>query len=113
MISLAEGFLLLLGAAVLRFVVAFFFVVAFAVVFLAVVFPLRQFQLGQLFWDRGWVPFVTTLLMFWSCGILFLKWQKLKRQKAAMLMDLLPTELSEEITVDSIDKFGNHGLQLV
>lgn len=77
-------------------------------VFLSAVWPLRGFQFGQLFWDRGGVPFVLTLLMFWSFAILFLKWQKITRQKASMLLDVLPTEVADAITVESIDKFGTH-----
>ena len=49
---------------------------AASVVFLLLMLPLRGFVLGQLFWDRGWVPFVLVLLMFWSFAILVLKWQK-------------------------------------
>jgi len=80
----------------------------FTVVWLAGMFPLREFAFGQLFWDRGWVPFVTTFLMFWSLGILVLKWMHLRMQREAMLLDVLPTELSQEIGVDSIDSFIDH-----
>jgi hypothetical protein len=64
--------------------------------------------------SKFWIPaslainFSTTLLMFWCFAILFLKWRKLKRQKSAMLMDLLPTEISREITTDSLDQFVRH-----
>lgn len=75
---------------------------------LAAMFPLRAWPFGQLFWDRGWVPFVTTFLMFWSLGILFLKWMQLREQREAMLLDVLPAELSEEITLDSLDRFVAH-----
>ncbi len=78
------------------------------VVWLAAVYPLRSSSFGQLFWDRGWVPFATTFLMFWSIGILILKRMQLKRQRESMLVDVLPTELSEEITPDSLDQFVDH-----
>ena len=76
-----------------------------AVVWLLAVFPLRGFQFGQLFWDRGMVPFAATFLMFWSVAILILKWLNLKQQKEAMLLDVLPTEVAEEITISSLDGF--------
>jgi len=82
------------------------------VVWLAMMFPLRQYQFGQLFWDRGWVPFATTFLMFWSVGILILKWLNLKQQRESMLLDLLPTEVSKEITLKSLDPFVEHINQL-
>ncbi|QDV13384.1 hypothetical protein CA51_32740 [Rosistilla oblonga] len=75
------------------------------VIWLGLMYPLRQFQFGQLFWDRGPVPFPTTLLMFWALAILFLKWLNLKKQKDAMLLDVLPVEISNEITIDSLDRF--------
>lgn len=79
-----------------------------SVAFLFVVFVLHslKFDFINLFW--GWVQAVTILLFFWSLAILVLKWEKLKRQRESMLLDVLPTELSKEITVDSLDKFEAH-----
>ncbi len=79
-----------------------------SIVWLIAMLPLRDFQFGQLFWDRGLVPFATTFLMFWSVGILFLKSLSLKQQKEAMLLDVLPTEVAGEITPDSLDRFVKH-----
>lgn len=79
-----------------------------AVVFLVLMFPLRSLTLAQYFWDRGPAPFVMVILTTWSFAILILKWVKLKRQRESMLLDVLPTELSKEITLDSLDKFEEH-----
>jgi len=46
--------------------------------------------------------------MFWSVGILILKSLSLKQQKEAMLLDVLPAEVAEEITTDALDKFVGH-----
>lgn len=35
--------------------------------------------------------------MFWSFAIIILKWLSMKQQKEAMLLDVLPTEVAEEI----------------
>lgn len=78
------------------------------VVWLIAMIPLRDYQLGQLFLDRGFVPFATTLLMFWSFAILVLKWLSMKQQKESMLLDVLPTEVAEEITVESLNNFVKH-----
>ena len=59
------------------------------VVWLVAMIPLRDYQLGQLFLERGFVPFATTLLMFWSFAIIVLKWLGMKQQKEAMLLDVL------------------------
>ena len=46
--------------------------------------------------------------MFCAMSILILKWLRLKQQKETMLLDVLPTEISEEITIDSLDEFISH-----
>ncbi len=74
----------------------------------AVTFPVRNLGVFRLFWDRGWVPFVLVWLTCWSVAILVLKWRKLQQQRQSMLLDVLPTELSAEITLDSLDKFEEH-----
>ncbi|TVS12293.1 MAG: hypothetical protein EA424_22745 [Planctomycetaceae bacterium] len=84
------------------------FGLAAAVAFLILTFPVRHLGIFQLIWDRGPIPFVTLVLTTWSLAILVLKWRKLKHQREAMLLDVLPTELSREITLDSLDKFQQH-----
>ena len=78
------------------------------VVFYVVMVALSQFGWSEIFWNRGWVPYVIVLMTFWSIAILGLKAQKLAKQKQAMLLDVLPNELSEEITIESIDQFLGH-----
>ena len=77
-------------------------------VFLVLTLPVRHLGIFQLIWDRGPIPFATLLLTMWSFAILILKWRKLKQQREAMLLDVLPTELSREITLDSLDEFQEH-----
>ena len=81
---------------------------AIAAGFLLLMLPFINMYFGELFFKRGPVPFALVFLMGWSASILFLKSRKLKRQKASMLFDLLPTDLSEEINEDSLDKFVTH-----
>ncbi|MDZ7619813.1 MAG: MotA/TolQ/ExbB proton channel family protein [Patescibacteria group bacterium] len=81
---------------------------ALAVGFLAALFPFRASYFGELFMDRGWVPYALVFLMGWSVAILFFKSRKLKSQKGSMLFDLLPTDISKDITVDSVGKFVQH-----
>ncbi len=70
--------------------------------------PFRSNMLGQIFWDRGVIPYWLTIVFSWGVAILFLKWLHIKRQKEAMLLDVLPTEISEEINPKSLDKFVHH-----
>jgi biopolymer transport protein ExbB/TolQ/DNA-directed RNA polymerase subunit RPC12/RpoP len=71
-------------------------------------FPLRGKYLGDLFWKRGWVQFAETICFTWSLAILFFKWRKLSMQQDSMLFDLLPTDVSKDITVKSVPKFAGH-----
>ncbi|MBM81006.1 MAG: hypothetical protein CMJ78_10490 [Planctomycetaceae bacterium] len=81
---------------------------AMTIVWLMAMLPLRGNMFGQLFWDRVSIPFATTFLMFWSVGILILKWLSMKQQKESMLLHVLPTEVAEEITIGSLDRFVGH-----
>ena len=74
-------------------------------VFLLFMLPLRAFYFGELFWDRGWVPFAMTFLMCWAFAILIFKWLKIAEQRSAMLIDALPTDISEDITFENLDRF--------
>jgi biopolymer transport protein ExbB/TolQ len=81
-----------------------------AVVFMLGALPLSRsgLYLGDLFWDRGWVPFVLVFFLGWSVAILFLKSKKIRRQKESMLFDLLPNELADDINEQSLGRFIQH-----
>ncbi len=81
-----------------------------AIALFAALYPLYMLdmRLGKMFWDSIGINFPTTLLMFWSFAILGLKWRQIAQQKSAMLVDLLPTEISEEITLGSLNQFVEH-----
>ncbi|MDP7018431.1 MAG: MotA/TolQ/ExbB proton channel family protein [Pirellulaceae bacterium] len=78
-----------------------------AVLLFGVLYPLKlaDVRLGAMFWDSVGINFFTTWLMFWSFAILGFKWRQLARQRSAMMFDLLPTEISPEITPNSLDRF--------
>ncbi|MEZ6057355.1 MAG: MotA/TolQ/ExbB proton channel family protein [Planctomycetaceae bacterium] len=78
--------------------------------FYAIMFPLflRGYYLGKLFCDRGWVTYATTFFTMWSLAILYMKSQKVVVQKDSMLFDLLPEEISRDITIKSVDRFQKH-----
>ncbi|MEZ6068474.1 MAG: MotA/TolQ/ExbB proton channel family protein [Planctomycetaceae bacterium] len=81
---------------------------AFTVAFYAIAFVLKNTYFGALFLERGWVQYALVFLLGWSGAILVLKSRKLALQRDSMLFDLLPEEISKEITVKSVDKFTRH-----
>lgn len=94
-----------LKSAIIGLIVAVVFYVPIGGIFLS---QGSGYYIVDLFCDRGWVPFALVFLMGWSGAILFLKSQKLKRQKESMLFDLLPNDISERITAKSAQEFINH-----
>lgn len=64
--------------------------------------------LRELFTERGWPQYVTTLLMFWCLGLLILKWLNIRKQRSAMLIQALPTDISEEINPSNLKEFHDH-----
>ncbi len=64
--------------------------------------------LRQLFCERGATQYVTTLLTFWCLALLVMKWLNLRQQRRAMLIQALPTDISEEINTSNLKEFHDH-----
>lgn len=62
----------------------------------------------QLFCERGATQYVTTLLTFWCMALLILKWLNIRKQRRAMLIQALPTDISEEINTSNLKEFHDH-----
>lgn len=73
-----------------------------------IIWPLHTTYLGTILTDGGWVNYAEVFLMYWSLAILVFKHMNMRRQKDAMLFDLLPTEIADEITVDTVPQFTRH-----
>ncbi len=65
-------------------------------------------KLMELFYNHFAISFASTLFFTWGIAILFLKYKKLQHQQAAMLLDVLPRGLGDEIDVNNIGKFIDH-----
>ncbi len=79
-----------------------------SILFYLALLPLRKTYLGILFYERGWVQYALTFLLWWSAAILFIKMRKLSAQRDSMMFDLLPTEIAAQINVQSVDDFARH-----
>ncbi|MBB5031586.1 MotA/TolQ/ExbB proton channel family protein [Prosthecobacter vanneervenii] len=60
---------------------------------------------ASLFFKHMLVSFTNTLFFTWSMSILYLKLQKLRHQRKALLLDVLPWELGAEINRDNVGHF--------
>ena len=61
--------------------------------------------LANLFYKHFTVSFSNTLFFCWAMAICFLKWKKLKHQREALLLDVLPMELGKEINAQNVTRF--------
>lgn len=64
--------------------------------------------LRDLFTERGPTQYITTLLAFWCMALLLLKWLNIRKQRRAMLIQALPTDISEEINPGNLKSFHDH-----
>lgn len=64
--------------------------------------------IASLFYGHLLVSILNTLFFFWAMAILYLKVGMLKRQKAALLLDILPSQLGQEITAQNVGIFIDH-----
>ncbi|GAA4431289.1 MotA/TolQ/ExbB proton channel family protein [Bremerella cremea] len=90
-------------------------------VFMGLMYPSKGTYIGGLFWEGGMqgviIQALSTFLFFWAIAILWKKHRKIARQRDYLLMDVLPTDISNEIRVDTLDRYvenirglpGEHG----
>jgi len=74
----------------------------------AVLHSVRQSFVGQIFFSGGWVTYLELLLFCWGLGMLFLKNRKNKRQRAALLLDVLPKDIARQIKQSNVERFIAH-----
>jgi biopolymer transport protein ExbB/TolQ len=80
----------------------------FFVLWYGMLIPFKGSYMADLFYERDWVPFALTFIMGWSFGILLIKLLKLRRQRAAMILDVLPSRMGDEINERNIETFIDH-----
>jgi len=67
---------------------------------------------ASLFYKHFLVSLLNTLFFSWAISILYLKLQKLRHQKAALLLDVLPMSLGKEINISNVGQFIDHVYKL-
>ncbi|HUG92359.1 MAG TPA: MotA/TolQ/ExbB proton channel family protein [Planctomycetaceae bacterium] len=78
--------------------------------YLAVFFPVRATLFGQLFLDRGIIPYLTTLVTCWGIAHLVMKHQAVRRERAVAELELklIPLELGMQVNAENVDQFLDH-----
>lgn len=61
--------------------------------------------IASLFYKHMLVSFTNTLFFTWAMAILYLKFKKLRHQREALLLDVLPWELGGEINAQNVGTF--------
>jgi len=73
-----------------------------------VLYPFQGTYVGALLWKRGWVQFAEVFLAAWSGVILVFKTRLLTKQKESMLFDMLPNDISRDISAQNVGQFLQH-----
>ncbi|MCZ6784286.1 MAG: MotA/TolQ/ExbB proton channel family protein [Proteobacteria bacterium] len=73
-----------------------------------VVAPFRETYFGELFADRGWVPYAIAWLSAWAFVVLTLKYRRLALEVKALEIDLLPDTIAERITPENVHAFAGY-----
>ncbi len=74
--------------------------------------PLSHTYFGELFGDRGWVPYVITLLSAWALAVLAFKLLLLSGQAKPLELDLLPDSIASRITPENAHVFSSYLRQI-
>lgn len=64
--------------------------------------------LANVFYKHFTVSFSNTLFFCWAMAICYLKLQKLRHQREALFLDVLPIELGKEINAQNVGTFIDH-----
>lgn len=106
---LMQSFLLGLGACAVWFLIIAPFIPAKGK-------PMAEFNfmelLSNLFYKHFLISAMNTLFFCWAMAILWLKLKKLKHQRAALMLDILPMDLGVEINAQTVGSFVDHVYKL-
>jgi len=81
---------------------------ATALFYVGLVHPLADTPFGEIFGERGRVPYAIAFFSWWAAIILAVKYRGLLRQRAALDHDLLPARVGETIAPETAGAFVEH-----
>ncbi|WP_437229463.1 MotA/TolQ/ExbB proton channel family protein [Planctomicrobium sp. SH661] len=81
---------------------SFLLAVISSCLFYAALIPVHESYFAQSFTQRGFVPYAIVFFFFWSIAILFLKSGKLKLQRKALQLPLLPENPEFVLTSNTV-----------
>ncbi|MCH8830309.1 MAG: MotA/TolQ/ExbB proton channel family protein, partial [Planctomycetes bacterium] len=80
--------------------------------YLAIFWPLQSTPFGELFLDRGVIPYFITLFACWGGAILLLKYLAVRKQLGyadmELELELIPLEIGMQVTTENVDQFLGH-----
>jgi biopolymer transport protein ExbB/TolQ len=78
--------------------------VAMTVAFFFAMIAIGRNPWTDMFLQRGWTPYVIVFFALWSIVILLLKRSKLKLQRRALRLDVIPDEIDFVISLATVDR---------
>lgn len=74
-----------------------------SVAFYALVIPFPNSTIHGMFTQQGPIPYSIVLLSSWSLAILILKWRKLKFQRRALMLKIIPPDAAFVLSAANVD----------
>jgi len=71
--------------------------------FYGILFPLQGTLVADSFLHRGLIPYFIAFFFFWSVAILLLKWQKLRLQRKALRVAIIPEAMDFVLSPRTVD----------
>ena len=87
---------------------AFFLGVAATMLFYMALTPIAKSPFAQVMANRGWVVYAETFFLFWALAILGFKWLRLRTERRALMLDVLPVSIGSDILPDNVVDFLAH-----
>ncbi|MGC1272321.1 MAG: MotA/TolQ/ExbB proton channel family protein [Planctomycetaceae bacterium] len=84
-----------------------------SVAFYAALLPIRETYFGQMFLERGPIPYVITFFTAWAGVILCVKWTKLRLQQRALAIDVVPGTPDFVLSPQTVDEVQTRILHAV
>ncbi|HEX6987542.1 MAG TPA: MotA/TolQ/ExbB proton channel family protein, partial [Planctomycetaceae bacterium] len=84
-----------------------------SVAFYAALLPVRETHFGAMFLERGVIPYAITFFTAWAGVILLVKWSKLRLQRRALSLDVVPATPDFVLSPQTVDEVQTRILHAV
>ena len=67
-------------------------------------FVFKESAIGQIFTERGYTPYLMSVLFMWSLAMIFFKWRKLCFQRRSLKIEIVPAQNDFVLSASTVDQ---------